>query len=169
MPSRLILRNRPLALRANPFPYIYMHIYRFCRCVCSLLVFAAPALSVCAESNAPAAESALSAPSLPETLALTTTFSPAQQLEGVRAAVKKALRGREWTITAESDGTVRAALTHRKFDATIAIVYTAQGMRFYSDSYAVKKDGKRIKDVPMGWLKNLEKDVLRELGLSTKR
>lgn len=89
----------------------------------------------------------------------------------VSKAVKGALLGRGWVITAEQADGVDATLNGKDYTAKIHAAFdTTQIKISYVDStnlkYEVKKDGQRMIHVNfMGWMKYLTDDIGRNLQL----
>lgn len=89
----------------------------------------------------------------------------------VSKAVKGALLGRGWAVTAEQANGVDATLTGNDYTARIHIAFDTQQVKIsYVDStnlkYEVKKNGQRLIHVNyMGWMRYLSQDIGRDLEL----
>ncbi|MFC5527463.1 hypothetical protein ACFPPA_17100 [Rhodanobacter ginsengisoli] len=89
----------------------------------------------------------------------------------VNKAVKAALVGRGWAVTAEQADGVDARLTGNDYTASIHVAFDTQQVKIsYVDStnlkYKVKRDGERLIHVNyMGWMRYLSGDIGRDLEL----
>ena len=89
----------------------------------------------------------------------------------VGKAVKGALIGRGWAITAEQANGMDSTLTGNDYTAKIHVAFDTRQIRIsYVDStnlkYEVRKDGQRmIHTNYMGWMKYLSDDIGRNLQL----
>jgi hypothetical protein len=89
----------------------------------------------------------------------------------VDKAIKGALIGRGWTVTAEQAGGIDSTLTGNDYVARIHVAYDTRQIRIsYVDStnlkYEVKKNGQRmIHTNYMGWMRYLSGDIGRDLEL----
>ncbi|MDX2109674.1 MAG: hypothetical protein SFY80_05465 [Verrucomicrobiota bacterium] len=110
----------------------------------------------------------------PGTLAMITTLPVRFSSEQVGKALEAAFNGRKWTIVESKEGVVQATLEHRGIDSRVTAVFTAGKIKYYSDTGKSKQvyDSRINKTVtvvtpltPYGWLRNIEKDVKRQLGV----
>lgn len=84
----------------------------------------------------------------------------------VRGAVLASLEGREWEVGRTTETSVRASLIHRGFESNIQIEIESSRMVIYSDSWRIDRQGERLNpEHPDGWLRNIEHDVRRFLGV----
>lgn len=89
----------------------------------------------------------------------------------VGKAVKAALIGRGWAVTAEQAGGIDSTLTGNDYTAKIHIAYDTHAVKIaYAGStnlkYEVKRDGTRLIHTNyMGWMKYLSGDIGRNLEL----
>lgn len=105
---------------------------------------------------------------------------PAGRTEAqVQAAIERAFNGRRWIVTEKTSDKVIGELNHRGYEARLTVVYNASEIKFYDDSYKLRKGKKtntysndqtykRVKSSPDGWLRNLEKDIKRFLNVPLK-
>jgi hypothetical protein len=83
----------------------------------------------------------------------------------VGTAIIRAAQNRGWEVSEEGDEIV-AELTHRGMESKLIFRYSAASVEIHSVSYKLKKSGERSKRAePEGWIRNLHKDILRNLGL----
>lgn len=90
--------------------------------------------------------------------------------EVVKREIKRALIGRDWTITAESEGSIEATLNLRAHVARIRVINDGERIRFeYVSSENLKfeeKKGQRfIHKNYLSWINNLTADLNRGLQL----
>ena len=75
------------------------------------------------------------------------------------------LIGREWKVTSKSDDQVVGNLVHRGFDATATIKSEGSKLVIYSQAvHTDKHSGEAKPAVPLGWLKNLQSDLVKQLN-----
>lgn len=97
----------------------------------------------------------------------------------VQSAIERAFNGRRWIITKKTDAMVIGELNHRGYEAKLTVVYSPTEIKFYDDSYKLRKNKKtntysndpgykKVKSAPEGWLRNLEKDIKRFLNVPLK-
>jgi hypothetical protein len=84
----------------------------------------------------------------------------------VKEAIVATLLGRQWGVKSKSDSEVVGYLKHRSNEATVTMVYDNSKVGIYSVGFAInKKTGERKKpEQPLGWLKNLQQDLVRHLN-----
>ena len=89
----------------------------------------------------------------------------------VGKAIKAALLGRGWSITADQAGGIDSTLTGNDYTAQIHVAYDTRTIKIaYAKStnlkYEVKRDGTRLIHTNyMGWMKYLAGDIGRNLEL----
>ena len=99
---------------------------------------------------------------------LVQTFSVAGKEESeVKNAIWKSATKRSWTVDATDSGDIEAKLKHRGSESTLTFKVADETVKIYSVSYKInKKTGERItRSEPEGWIRNLHKDILVNLGM----
>jgi hypothetical protein len=92
------------------------------------------------------------------------------KIEQVGKAIKAALVGRTWQVTADEPGHIVSTINVREHMAKIDIVYDLQSIKItYVDSgelmYAEKKGQRMIHRNYLNWIQNLVNDMNRNLML----
>ncbi len=99
---------------------------------------------------------------------LIVEFSENFPIHEVRGAVLASLEGRDWFLGRATETSVRASRIYRGFDSNIHIEIASSRITIYSDSWRIDRQGERLSpEHPDGWLRNIERDVRRSLGLSS--
>lgn len=102
----------------------------------------------------------------PDEPVLISEFPESFPVSKVRDAVLKSVRERGWTVGQTTGTSVRASLVHRGFESNIHVEAAGSRITIYSDSWRVDRQGERLNpEHPDGWLRNIERDVRRSLGL----
>lgn len=103
----------------------------------------------------------------PNEPALIVEFPNPFPVSEVHRAVVDSLTDRRWQLGQITDTSVRASLVHRGFESNIHVEVKSSGIEIYSDSWRIDRQGERLNpEHPDGWLRNIERDVRRSLGLS---
>jgi len=95
---------------------------------------------------------------------LSVTIPTHASAEFVEKSMVRALEGRNWVIHSHTKEKVVGLLLHREWDATVNLLSDGSVIRIMS--YAYQKNistGKVSPAVPLGWLKNIQKDLRAEL------
>ena len=95
---------------------------------------------------------------------LSVTIPPYASAESVEKSMMRALVGRRWVIQSHTKEKVVGLLVHREWDATVRLLSDGSVIRIMSN--ATQKNistGKVSPAVPLGWLKNIQKDLRAEL------
>lgn len=83
----------------------------------------------------------------------------------VKSVVIETFQSRGWAVQSATDTEVVAHLVHRRYDATLTMVYDTSNITLYSDSWKIDKQGRRLKrEHPAGWIRNLKSDLPKRLG-----
>ena len=95
---------------------------------------------------------------------LSVTIPTYASAEIVEKSMMRALVGRKWTIQSHTKEKVVGKLVHREWDATVRLLSDGSVIRIMSN--ATQKNistGAVTPAVPLGWLKNIQKDLRTEL------
>lgn len=80
----------------------------------------------------------------------------------MREVVIRTALNREWKVVENKDSLIVIHLVHRRFDSTLYLRYDDATIEIFSDSWRLARNGDRLrKDIPTGWIENLEKDFAR--------
>jgi hypothetical protein len=105
-------------------------------------------------------------------LVLTVRAAPAlSSVEQMREIARRTAIHREWQVIGDypRENLLVLNLVHRRSDSTLYLVYDAETVRFYSDSWQLDRQGnRRGRAEPTGWLRNLERDLTRNLALAAE-
>ena len=87
--------------------------------------------------------------------------------EAVKDAIIRAATVRGWEVNDLGDLKIQTKLVHRSADSTLIFEYGDSRVNIYSVSYKINKNSQvRIERAePEGWIRNLHKDILENLGL----
>jgi len=87
--------------------------------------------------------------------------------EAALDAVRTAATNRGWTVSDLENGSVMTKLTHRSYESTLTFTYNNGNIEVYSVSYKINKNTlkRKARKEPAGWIRNLHKDILVQLGL----
>lgn len=78
--------------------------------------------------------------------------------------MKDTLVNRKWKIHSQSENQVIAKLKHRAFDATVTLQSVGSIIKILNEATRTNSQTKEVKPgVPMGWLKNVQKDLRSNL------
>ena len=95
---------------------------------------------------------------------LSVTIPSNASAEFVEQSMVRALVGRGWWVQSQTKEKVVGYLVHRGWNATVTLLSDGSHVRIMSD--ATQKNistGKSSPAVPLGWLKNIQKDLRAEL------
>ncbi|MCC5838605.1 MAG: hypothetical protein JJT96_00660 [Opitutales bacterium] len=105
-------------------------------------------------------------------LVLTVRAAPALDSAGqMREIVRRTAIHREWQVIGDHPGEnlLVLNLVHRRSDSTLYLVYDEETVRFYSDSWQLDRQGnRRGRAEPTGWLRNLDRDLTRNIALAAE-
>ncbi len=111
----------------------------------------------------PACQTAKSYDEHPLTVAIPTGVTP----QAVGEATSEAFVARKWTIVEASPQRTVGTLKHKGYEAKVVLETDGDQIRILCDARDVNpQTGKGTRVVPMGWLKNLQKEL--EIRLSGK-
>jgi len=91
---------------------------------------------------------------------LRVTIPTYASAEFVENSMVRVLERRKWTIQSHTEEKVVGKLVHREYDATVTLLSDGSVIRIMSD--ATQKNpatGDVNPAVPLGWLKNIQKDL----------
>ena len=91
---------------------------------------------------------------------LSVTIPTYASAEFVEKSMVRVLERRNWTIQSHAEEKVVGKLVHRGYDATVTLLSDGSVIRIMSD--ATQKNpatGEVNPAVPLGWLKNIQKDL----------
>ena len=95
---------------------------------------------------------------------LSATIPTHASAEFVEMSMVRVLKGRGWWVQSQTKEKVVGYLVHRDWNATVTLLSDGSHVRIMSD--ATQKNistGKVSPAVPLGWLKNIQKDLRAEL------
>ncbi len=98
---------------------------------------------------------------------LNVTIPTNASAEFVEESMVRVLERRKWTVQSQSKEKVVGKLVHRDWDATVSLLSDGSVIRIMSN--ATQKNistGAVSPAVPLGWLKNIQKDLRAELSTS---
>jgi hypothetical protein len=99
----------------------------------------------------------------PLTVAVSKDLSP-QQVENIMATT---LVMRKWTVVQKSPQEVVGTLDHRGYQAKVFLKVEGDLIKILTESYyAAPADEKAKPKLPMSWLKNIQKDLERNIKLA---
>lgn len=86
----------------------------------------------------------------------------------VQTAILRTLIEREWGVQKKSPGEVVGYLKHRSNEATVTLTYDDMKVDIHCVGWAInKRTGERRRpEQPMGWLKNIQTDLTKNLNLA---
>lgn len=91
---------------------------------------------------------------------LSVTIPSGASAEFVEKSMVRALEGRKWAVQSRTKEKVVGKLVHRNWDATVSLLSDGSVIRIMSN--ATQKNistGAVGPAVPLGWLKNIQKDL----------
>lgn len=98
---------------------------------------------------------------------LTVTIPLNASEEFVEMAKVRVLTGRGWLVQSRTKDEVVGKLVHRNWNATVTLLSEDSFIRILSDATQTNPStGKATPAVPLGWLKNLQKDLSTQLSVS---
>jgi hypothetical protein len=98
---------------------------------------------------------------------LTVTIPPKASEEFVEASKVRVLTGRGWLVQRRTKEEVVGNLVHRNWNATVTLLTEGSSIRILSNATQTNPStGKVTPAVPLGWLKNLQKDLSVQLSAS---
>lgn len=87
--------------------------------------------------------------------------------EFVEVSMVRALKGRGWAVQSQTKEKVVGKLVHRGWNATVTLLSDGSDVRIMSDATQTTiSTGEVNPAVPLGWLKNLRKDLSVQLWVS---
>ena len=91
---------------------------------------------------------------------LSVTIPSDASAEFVEKSMMRALIGREWTIQSHTKEKVVGELVHRNWYAKVSLLSDGSVIRIMSNARQTNiSTGKVTPAVPLGWLKNIQKDL----------
>ena len=85
----------------------------------------------------------------------------------IRDVTVKALSGRAWKTLKIEDQLVIGYLHHRKTESKVTFKLDSDGINLHHHTFRTNRKGERTREsVPKGWLNNLEKDIIRLMGIA---
>lgn len=98
---------------------------------------------------------------------LSVTIPSNASAEFVEMSMVRALKGRGWVVQSQTKEKVVGKLVHRGYDATVTLLADGSVVRIMSDATQTNiSTGEVNPAVPLGWLKNLQKDLSAQLSAS---
>ena len=95
---------------------------------------------------------------------LSVTIPTYASAEFVETSMVRALVGRQWTIQSHTKEKVVGELAHRSWYAKVSLLSDGSVIRIMSNARQTNiSTGKVTPAVPLGWLKNIQKDLRAEL------
>ncbi len=80
--------------------------------------------------------------------------------EQVVTVIIKTSTKRKWNVVSSDGDQVVLNLIHRGYDSTLTLQYSTNSVKIYSDSWKIRKSGKKkSRKDPMVWIENLKKDL----------
>ena len=134
----------------------------------SLIVILMAAPIGCQTKTVPSVNKVSYASKLSDEPVLVQTFPVAGASDmAVKDAIVKSATVRGWEVTELEGNRIQTHLVHRSSESTLTFEYGNGQVRIYSVSYKIDKNTQnRIeREEPEGWIRNLHKDILENLGL----
>jgi hypothetical protein len=98
---------------------------------------------------------------------LSVTIPSNASAEFVEVSMVRVLKGRGWVVQSQTKEKVVGKLVHRGWNATVTLLSDGSVVRIMSDSTQTNiSTGEVNPAVPLGWLKNLQKDLSVQLTVS---
>jgi hypothetical protein len=98
---------------------------------------------------------------------LSVTIPSDASAEFVEKSMVRALERRKWTIQSHTKEKVVGELAHRSWYAKVSLLSDGSVIRIMSNARQTNvSTGKVSPAVPLGWLKNIQKDLRAELSTS---
>ncbi len=98
---------------------------------------------------------------------LSVTIPSNASAEFVEMSMVRVLKGRDWVVQSQTKEKVVGKLVHRGWNATVTLLSDGSVVRIMSDATQTNiSTGEVNPAVPLGWLKNLQKDLSVQLSAS---